>query len=269
MAPHLGAHLCRCTGYVKILDAIDAVAHGTTFEPALAGDDRRLGRQVRGGVADARRPRLHRRHPRARHAARRAAPDRRTPAPTSSAIDVAAALAAPGVEAVFTADDLPGELRVGIIHKDWPVMIPVGGTHVVRRRRAGDRRGRHPSARPGGGRARRRDLRRARTEHRSGRRARRRRAAVGVGDRVERAVDERLHARRRLRRRVRGERVHGARDASARNASSTPSSSPSRRSPCRRGDGDDRRAARLLRRAGRVGRPRRHRPRAGARHRRG
>ena len=36
MAPHLGAHLCRCTGYVKILDAIDAVAHGQTFEPELA-----------------------------------------------------------------------------------------------------------------------------------------------------------------------------------------------------------------------------------------
>ena len=29
--------------------------------------------------------------------------------------------------AVFTAADIPGELRVGIIHKDWPVMIPVGG----------------------------------------------------------------------------------------------------------------------------------------------
>ena len=28
MAPHLGAHLCRCTGYVKILDAIEAVAAG-------------------------------------------------------------------------------------------------------------------------------------------------------------------------------------------------------------------------------------------------
>ena len=29
--------------------------------------------------------------------------------------------------AVFTAADVPGELRVGIIHKDWPVIIPVGG----------------------------------------------------------------------------------------------------------------------------------------------
>ena len=43
------------------------------------------------------------------------------------AIDTAAATAAPGVVGVFTAADIPGELRVGIIHKDWPVMIPVGG----------------------------------------------------------------------------------------------------------------------------------------------
>ncbi|MFM9123326.1 MAG: (2Fe-2S)-binding protein, partial [Actinomycetota bacterium] len=28
MARHLGAHLCRCTGYVKILDAIETVAKG-------------------------------------------------------------------------------------------------------------------------------------------------------------------------------------------------------------------------------------------------
>ncbi|MFM7124106.1 MAG: (2Fe-2S)-binding protein, partial [Actinomycetes bacterium] len=28
MARHLGAHLCRCTGYVKILDAIEMVAQG-------------------------------------------------------------------------------------------------------------------------------------------------------------------------------------------------------------------------------------------------
>ena len=43
------------------------------------------------------------------------------------AIDTSAALAVPGVEAVFTAADIPGDLRVGIIHTDWPVMIPVGG----------------------------------------------------------------------------------------------------------------------------------------------
>ncbi len=32
-----------------------------------------------------------------------------------------------GVEAVLTAADVPGELRVGLIHKDWPVFIPEGG----------------------------------------------------------------------------------------------------------------------------------------------
>src|SRR5512141_3271080 len=36
MARHLGAHLCRCTGYVKILEAIDAVAKGKQFEPSLS-----------------------------------------------------------------------------------------------------------------------------------------------------------------------------------------------------------------------------------------
>ena len=35
MAPHLGAHLCRCTGYVKVLDAIEVVAQGTVCTPAL------------------------------------------------------------------------------------------------------------------------------------------------------------------------------------------------------------------------------------------
>ena len=29
---------------------------------------------------------------------------------------------------MLTAADIPGELRMGLIHKDWPVMIPVGGT---------------------------------------------------------------------------------------------------------------------------------------------
>jgi len=42
-------------------------------------------------------------------------------------IDTAAAEALPGVVAVFTARDVPGDLRVGIIYKDWPVFIPEGG----------------------------------------------------------------------------------------------------------------------------------------------
>ena len=49
MARHLGAHLCRCTGYVKILDAIEAVAAGKepvdVRLPGGVGDQRR---EVRG-----------------------------------------------------------------------------------------------------------------------------------------------------------------------------------------------------------------------------
>src|SRR4030095_12502569 len=37
MARHLGAHLCRCTGYVKVLDAIEAVAAGKGLVPDRLG----------------------------------------------------------------------------------------------------------------------------------------------------------------------------------------------------------------------------------------
>ena len=126
MAPHLGAHLCRCTGYVKIFDAIDAVAHGRTSEPSLAGTVGGSGAKYeaaeltlgdRGYIDDLRVPGM-------LHAALHLTAHARA---DIVAIDPTAALAAPGVEAVFTAADLPGELRVGIIYKDWPVMIPVGG----------------------------------------------------------------------------------------------------------------------------------------------
>jgi xanthine dehydrogenase molybdenum-binding subunit len=42
-------------------------------------------------------------------------------------IDTSAAEAIDGVHRVLTADDIPGARRVGIIHTDWPVMIPEGG----------------------------------------------------------------------------------------------------------------------------------------------
>ena len=41
-------------------------------------------------------------------------------------IDPAPALAVEGVVAVYTAADIPGVQRVGIIHKDWPIMIGEG-----------------------------------------------------------------------------------------------------------------------------------------------
>lgn len=126
MSRHLGAHLCRCTGYVKILDAIEMVASGTTPQPAVQGKigDRltkyeaaALALGDRGYVDDIRIDGL-------LHAALHLTSHTRADV---LGIDVSQALAAPGVRAVYTAADIPGEVYVGIIYKDWPVMIPVGG----------------------------------------------------------------------------------------------------------------------------------------------
>ncbi|CAB4564588.1 MAG: molybdopterin-dependent oxidoreductase [Actinobacteria bacterium] len=126
MARHLGAHLCRCTGYVKVLDAIEAVAQGKELTPVLGGAIGEPGAKYeaaeltlgdRGYVDDMRAPGM-------LHAALHLTAHARADV---VAIDTSAALAAPGVHAVLTAADVPGELLVGIIHKDWPVMIPVSG----------------------------------------------------------------------------------------------------------------------------------------------
>ena len=127
MKPHLGAHLCRCTGYVKILDAIEAVAVRQAVRPAAGGHGRRRRRQVRGVAARARRPRLHRRHPRAGHAPRRAAAHRPRPRRHHGDRHDGGARRRWCGRPCSPAADIPGELRVGLIHKDWPIMIPVGG----------------------------------------------------------------------------------------------------------------------------------------------
>lgn len=125
-ARHLGAHLCRCTGYVKILDAVEALAAGET--PVAISDGGVGGRGVKyegqelslgdRDFIDDLQPDgcLHGAVVLSAHA--RA---------DIEAIETSAAVAMPGVVAVFTADDVPGELRSGLIHKDWPAFIPVGG----------------------------------------------------------------------------------------------------------------------------------------------
>jgi aldehyde oxidoreductase len=127
MAPHLGAHLCRCTGYVKILDAIETVAQGRAVDPPRLAD----GVGGRGAKYEAAELTLgHRdyvddiRVPGMLHAALRLTDHARA---RVRRIDIADARAAPGVVSVLTAQDIPGELRTGLIHKDWPLMIPVDG----------------------------------------------------------------------------------------------------------------------------------------------
>ena len=126
MAKHLGANLCRCTGYVKVLDAIEAVAlnrpvlavqPGGVGSSGMKYEARDLALGDRGYVDDIRIPGM-------LHAALCLTAHARADV---TDIDTTAALASPGVVAVLTAADVPAELKVGLIHKDWPVMIPIGG----------------------------------------------------------------------------------------------------------------------------------------------
>lgn len=123
----LGAHLCRCTGYTKIVDAVELIASGEPIPvPGRSGkiggdgakyEARELALGDRGFVDDISIDGM-------LHAALRFTDHARADV---ISIDTTATEAADGVVAVFTAADIPGDLRVGIIHKDWPVMIPEGG----------------------------------------------------------------------------------------------------------------------------------------------
>lgn len=125
-ARHLGAHLCRCTGYVKILDAIQDVAAGVeqvlelpkgVGSRGIKYEAEVLAAGVRPFIDDMRVAGM-------LHGVLKLSDHARADVVT---IDSSVALAVDGVVAVFTAADIPGELRVGLIHKDWPVMIPQGG----------------------------------------------------------------------------------------------------------------------------------------------
>ncbi len=123
---HLGAHLCRCTGYIKVLDAVEALAQDdvpVVVQPRGVGsrgvkyEGRELSVGTRDFIDDMTAPGM-------LHGALRLTEHARA---DIVSIDASAALDVIGVQAVFTADDIPAARRVGLIHKDWPIMIPVGG----------------------------------------------------------------------------------------------------------------------------------------------
>ncbi|MGE5274641.1 MAG: selenium-dependent xanthine dehydrogenase [Verrucomicrobiota bacterium] len=129
IAHSLLGNLCRCTGYAKIVDAIELAAaakRGSPLpEPDLSGRIGTRAARYRGVelalgdkpfVADLVRPgMLHgvlrlSDHPRAR----------------VLRIDTSKAKAHPGVVAVVTAEEVPGERTQGLLTRDWRQLVAVG-----------------------------------------------------------------------------------------------------------------------------------------------
>lgn len=125
----LSGHLCRCTGYVKIIDAIEQAGQALRSEPPPACDrsgqigtalPRFRGKEMALGtfhyLDDLSVPGLLHgalvlsAHPRAQVVS----------------IDVSAARALPGVVAVVGAAELPGLRHQGLIYRDWPIFVAQG-----------------------------------------------------------------------------------------------------------------------------------------------
>ncbi|MFZ2491321.1 MAG: 2Fe-2S iron-sulfur cluster-binding protein, partial [Thermoanaerobaculia bacterium] len=129
IAKALDGHLCRCTGYVKIVDAIELLGKARRGEahpePSLAGrvgdslqryssDEMTLG--MKPYVDDLVRPGM-------LHGALVLSPHARA---RVVMIDTSAAESMIGVVAVATARDVPGDRWYGLIERDWPGLVAIG-----------------------------------------------------------------------------------------------------------------------------------------------
>jgi len=125
----LNAHHCRCTGYRSVVDSIRMAA------AALRGEE--LAAQEKGDAVGSNTPRVDGRRltlgerefiddmtfPGMLHGALLLSEH---PRALIKSIDTRAALALPGVVAVVTAKDTPGQRYQGLIQSDWPVFVNEG-----------------------------------------------------------------------------------------------------------------------------------------------
>ncbi|OQX62571.1 MAG: selenium-dependent xanthine dehydrogenase [Anaerolinea sp. 4484_236] len=126
----LASHICRCTGYKKVVDSVIYAAEAIRDEKEIAPptSDGKLGSrhpkyQARELVLGEHKYTDDIRLEGMMHGALKFS---EYPRAKILRIDTQAAEELAGVLRVFTADDVPGERTIGLISQDWPLMLKTG-----------------------------------------------------------------------------------------------------------------------------------------------